>query len=93
MYPPQTQVLPPAYPGQPPTIAIQGGYQPQMNPIISVDTGPEAMAADGFGLGFGPMRQQGGRRFQRGPLELPPMFQQQAQQPGASSKFTVNKLG
>jgi hypothetical protein len=63
-----------------------------MNPIISVDTGPEAMAADGFG--FAPMRQQGGRqRFQRGPLELPPMFQQQQQVGAPVGKFTVNKLG
>ena len=91
MYPSETQVFPPAYPGQSPTIAIQGGYQPQMNPIISVDTGPEAMAADGFG--FAPMRQQGGRRFQRGPLELPPMFQQQQQAGTPVGKFTVNKLG
>jgi hypothetical protein len=91
MYPSQTQVFPPAYPGQSPTIAIQGGYQPQMNPIISVDTGPEAMAADGFG--FAPMRQQGGRRFQRGPLELPPMFQQQQSAGAPIAKFMVNKLG
>jgi len=94
VYPPRTEVFPPSYPGQPPTIAIQGGYTPQLNPIISVDTGPEAMAADGFG--FSPeMNQQGGRRrFQRGPLELPSSFQQHQQSPGTPvGKFTVNKLG
>jgi hypothetical protein len=94
VYPPRTEVFPPSYPGQPPTIAIQGGYTPQLNPIISVDTGPEAMAADGFG--FSPeMSQQGGRRrFQRGPLELPSSFQQHQQSPGTPvGKFTVNKLG
>jgi hypothetical protein len=94
VYPPRTEVFPPSYPGQPPTIAILGGYTPQLNPIISVDTGPEAMAADGFG--FSPeMSQQGGRRrFQRGPLELPSSFQQQQQSPGTPvGKFTVNKLG
>ena len=94
VYPSRTEVFPPSYPGQPPTIAIQGGYTPQLNPIISVDTGPEAMAADGFG--FSPeMSQQGGRRrFQRGPLELPSSFQQQQQSPGTPvGKFTVNKLG
>ena len=96
VYPSRTEVFPPSYPGQPPIIAVQGGYTPppQLNPVISVDTSLEAMAADGFG--FSPeMGQQGGRRrFQRGPLELPSSFQQQQQSPGASvGKFTVNKLG
>lgn len=92
MAPQNTVVYPSPAPTLPPTIAIQGGYQPSY-PILSIDTSTDAMIADGLM----PMMQSNPRqRVNRGPLQLPfamPQAQAQGQGGSSSGQITVNKLG
>ena len=96
--PQRTDVFPPPFPGASPTISVQGGYMPEpasQPPVFSIDTSYDAMMADGL---MPPAQTQRNRGFgnplrQRGPLDLPASFQQQAQTGAPTGKFVVNKLG
>jgi hypothetical protein len=94
----RTDVFPPPFPGASPTISVQGRYIPEpasQPPVFSIDTSYDAMMADGL---MPPAQTQRNRGFgnplrQRGPLDLPASFQQQAQTGTPTGKFVVNKLG